>query len=88
MPATTGPTTLASAGASPSHEKMRLRSVVPCAIRPAERWIAIRPKLVPAPVSSAATHRPTNWPVGTRVATTAQMPPTTVSATATRIGTW
>ena len=84
----TGPTTLASAGASPSQEKMRFRSVPSCAMRPAERWIAIRPKLVPAPVSSAAMHRPTNWPAGTTVATTAQMPPTTVSPTATRIGTW
>ena len=37
-------------------------------MRPAERWIAIRPKLAPAPVSSAATHRPTNWPAGTTVA--------------------
>ena len=60
VPATTGPTTLASAGASPSQEKMRFRSVVPLAMRPAERWIAIKPKLVPAPVSSAATQRPMN----------------------------
>ena len=38
-----------------------------CAMRPAERWIAIRPKFAPAPVSIAATQRPMNWPAGTKV---------------------
>ena len=79
--------TLAIAGARPSQLKMRFRSVVSLRHAPAVRWIAIRPKFVPAPVSIAATQRARNWPAGSTVATTAQMPPATVRPTASRIGT-
>ena len=58
-PASTGPTTFESAGARPSQLKMRLSSVASCAIRPAERWIAIRPKFAPAPVSDRRRRRGT-----------------------------
>ncbi len=63
-PASTGPTTFDSAGARPSQLKIRLSSVESCAIRPAARWIAIRPTLAPAPVNVAATQSTAKlaWP--------------------------
>ena len=67
---------------APARGRARRRSAsarsARCAMRPAERWIAIRPKFAPAPVSRAATQRTMNWPAGSQVATTAQMPPPTV----------
>ena len=55
-PAATGPTTFASAGASPSQLNTRMRSVPSAAMWPAVRWIVMRPMFDPAPVSVAATH--------------------------------
>jgi hypothetical protein len=77
---------LASAGARPSQEKTCLRSIASRALRPAVRWIAIRPKLAPAPASAAATHNTTNCAGPEKVASTASRPPPAVSATAMRTG--
>ena len=53
-PTATGPMTLENDGATPSQLKMRTRSVLSRAARPAVRWITSMPVLAPLPVAIAA----------------------------------
>ena len=73
----------------PSQLKMRTRSTLLEALRPAVRCVAMTARFAPVPHSSAATASARKCPSpATNTASAAISEPSVVSATAMRIGRW